>query len=416
MNNNDLLNKLLNHAYETVPYYKKSFDDHNVKSEQNYNLNNIPILTKDMVVQSEDLFISDKYKNKYLSGGLILKRTSGSTGKCMNVYWLQNDFYISNIEAWKYRSLWYDISIKDKYINFHSTLYNNNNLINNPEMIIKRNTSISFSKTTINKENIQLYLKEINEFKPVWMLVQPSVLYAILFNIDSNEMNVLNNIKYIELISEYLHKSTREYFEECLPKVKFSNMYGTTETGVISLECPYGNQHILNNTVVEVVDDNFKNPITNFTEGNIILTSLRNTAMPFIRYCIGDRGRIIESQCECGYEGHDTYITLGREGDIIELPNGVKKHSSVLLNTIEEICDEYPNSIIQFHFVQENINLFKICLSINDKYKNWIKSIEESFINTMKRHVYNDINCTFEYNSNEFLNSKNKLKTFTKKF
>jgi len=414
MKNNDLLYKQLNHAYETVPYYKKLFDDYRIKSGNTYDFSLIPLLRKDIVSNNEDSFISEKYKHKYNSGNLTLRRTSGSTGQCMNVYWLPSDYFITNIEPWKYRNKWYDISINSRGVNFHSTLYINNNFVYSPKKIIKQSERISFCKTELNEENIHLYIKEIEDFSPDWMSVQPSVLHAILIVAKYNEIDILNNIKYIELMSEYLHKNTRKYFEDCLPKVKFSNMYGTTETGCISLECPYGNQHIFNNAFIEIFDNNFKDVVSE--EGNIVLTSLRNNAMPFIRYCIGDKGGTVKSSCKCGYEGYNTHITLGREGDIIELSNGYKKHVSILLHVIEEICSEYESSILQFYFIQEELNSFRVFLSIRDKYKNWIKSIEESIRNAMKKYLYEDVNCVFAYNFDNLLNDRDKLNIFVKNF
>ena len=193
------------------------------------------------------------------------------------------------------------------------------------------------------------------------------------------------------------------------------NLYGTTETGCIALECPHGNQHILNNTLVETFNDNYTDITSD--EGNIVLTSLCNSAMPLIRYCIGDKGRIIEqSDCMCGFNGASIILTLGREFDIIELPNGEKRHSSVFWQIIEEVSDEYPESITQFYVIQDGISSITVHLFLTDRYMNWRGAIETTFKTSLQRHLSKDINCKFKYNDKNILHDRNKLNIYTKLF
>ncbi len=59
--------------------------------------------------------------------------------------------------------------------------------------------------------------------------------------------------------------------------------------------------------------------------------------MPLIKYRIGDKGIKYQSKCTCGFEGFDLKISLGREGDIINLPNGDLKPCYTLLKSIEYV-------------------------------------------------------------------------------
>jgi phenylacetate-CoA ligase len=414
MYNANLLEKMLNHVSETVPYYKNLFRNDAIKINGERSFESFPLIKKDIIANNAKNFISEKYVNLYQDNKLITKKTSGSTGVFLNVYWILNDDIITNRIAWQYRNKWYNIFPNDKYISFHTTLYYTNHFIEDPKMIIERNLNISFSKTQITKDNIHMYLEKIKHFNPIWMLTQPSVLYVILSTINYQEIDILNRLKYIELTGEYLQKGLLNYFKENLPNVTFSNMYGTTETGCVALECPNGCNHVLNNTVVEVLDDSLKS--STYKEGSVILTSLRNFAMPFVRYNIGDKGELTPSSCVCGFEGYDINITLGRESDIIELPNNEKKPCYIFLYPVEEINHEYNNAITQFYCIQEKIDSFKIHLSIKEQYKNWVKSIEVSFLKSIKKHIPANVNYTFDYDLNEFFANKNKLKFFEKCF
>ena len=410
---NDIVRKVINHAIETVPHYKKVIEKSMLFENNNIILESFPVLKKDTIINDEGNFISKKYIHEYQTGKLIMKKTSGSTGKCLNVYWSLNDDTIANLEAWKYRYKWYNISVKDKYISFHTTLYYSNRFIGKADMIFERSVNISFNKNLIDKNNIHVYLRKIKKFEPIWMLTQPSVLHIILSLISAKELKVLNTLKYIELTGEYLTISTLKYFKESLPNVKFSNMYGTTETGCVALECPYGHLHILKNAIVEIFDDELEHPVIG--EGNIVLTSLRNLSMLFIRYNIGDKGEVNKSNCECGFEGFDIKITLGREGDIINLPNDIQKPCYILLYSIEEINDEFNCPITQFYFIQKSIDCFEVYISIKDQFINWRKTIEESLIKSLKANLYDNANYTFIYVLNK-THEGNKLKFFSRKF
>jgi phenylacetate-CoA ligase len=62
--------------------------------------------------------------------------------------------------------------------------------------------------------------------------------------------------------------------------------------------------HVISeNVIVEVVDESGQAVIGK--EGDILISDLNNRVMPFIRYRIGDRGRILASQCSCGRIGPD---------------------------------------------------------------------------------------------------------------
>jgi phenylacetate-CoA ligase len=79
------------------------------------------------------------------------------------------------------------------------------------------------------------------------------------------------------------------------------NHYGSREMHNIAMECTEGRGlHVSALThLVEVLDDEGR-PCPPGIEGDLVITSLFNRAMPFIRYRIGDRGIIAAEACACG--------------------------------------------------------------------------------------------------------------------
>lgn len=413
------LYKLLTHAYKTTLYYKKIFDEYNVINGNSFIWNNIPLLSKNILHKNKDGFISNAYSDEYYNGNLVKKITSGSTGMMMEIIWSPNDYSLTNRAAWRYRKKWYNLDVYDKYVSFHSTLYSGNRFVDEEIDVLKKSVYISFGKNHIN-DKIHVYMEEIKRFCPKWMLVQPSVLMIMLSLVNDDELAVLNELEYIELTGEYLQSGTLDFFRKQLPTVKFCNMYGTTETGCIALQCPHGNCHILGNAYVEVKDADGRIhsqddiSANSSVTGNIILTSLKNNAMPLIRYDIGDIGSIKNSVCECGFRGQSIDICAGRKSDMLELPDGKKLPAYTLWYSVEAVNDEYNNPIVQANFLQEDTASLKIRLILKDNYKNWVGSITKSVEEYLRKVTSDSLDYKFivKYDDKDALTENNKMMFF----
>lgn len=409
---------IFNHATATVPYYASGNPSHNDAQSVQQSWLQLPALSKSIVQHSPKDFISNKYLSEYHSGKLSNKKTSGSTGVCMGIYWSINDYARANREAWKYRQKWYGISMNDRYICFHTTLYSGNNFVDEEMPVLKKSVYLSFSKNLIN-EKIHDYFLLISSFAPVWMLAQPSVLYIMLNLATDEELGILKKLTYIELTGEFLQPGMLQYFKSKLPSTSISNMYGTTETGCISLQCPYGHNHIINNAYVEIYKDDKSicssdNDSHNQygEDGNIVLTGLKNTVMPLLKYKIGDYGNIKRVNCACGFKGCDIELKIGRTGEIITLPNGMQKPSFVLWYAIEAINSEYNNPIIRAYFKQKEDYSIEAYINLKKEFCNWEKSIFSSLTEYLYKSVSSEISYVIISASNENLNESNKQPFF----
>lgn len=81
--------KIIRHAYETVPFYMNISREKGFDCEKCEDLADIPIVSKEDLVLRNDAFISAGYMTEYLQGKLLQTHTSGSTGKCANIFWSQ---------------------------------------------------------------------------------------------------------------------------------------------------------------------------------------------------------------------------------------------------------------------------------------------------------------------------------------
>lgn len=97
--------------------------------------------------------------------------------------------------------------------------------------------------------------------------------------------------------------------------------YGSREVGLIAAERPgiEGMWVPPRNTIVEIVDEAGR-PVPEGTDGDILVTSLTNEAMPLLRYRIGDRGALANG---AGAPGTQRLIRLrGRNVDAFRRRDG----------------------------------------------------------------------------------------------
>jgi phenylacetate-CoA ligase len=96
--------------------------------------------------------------------------------------------------------------------------------------------------------------------------------------------------------------------------------YGSSEVQNIATQCPDGRMHINADFVVLETEPSSLD-LDNQTKP-FLLTSLRNYAMPFIRYRNEDCGSLIEDDCDCGNSFPLMELNISRVSDSFVLPNG----------------------------------------------------------------------------------------------
>lgn len=103
--------------------------------------------------------------------------------------------------------------------------------------------------------------------------------------------------------------------------------YGCQEMGKIAVQCehPEGGLHICtSNVLVEILDEQGR-PVPPGGTGRVVLTSLYNYAMPFIRYDIGDYATLSDRPCACGRSQPVLSQVHGRRRNLVTLPDGDRR-------------------------------------------------------------------------------------------
>jgi phenylacetate-coenzyme A ligase PaaK-like adenylate-forming protein/predicted nucleotidyltransferase len=93
---------------------------------------------------------------------------------------------------------------------------------------------------------------------------------------------------------------------------RVTTLYTLAEVGIVGSECEAGGYHVEDQVaVVEILDD-LGRPTPMGAEGELVVTSLVNRAMPLIRYRTGDRGRWENAPCTCERASTRLFLAHGR--------------------------------------------------------------------------------------------------------
>ena len=136
--------------------------------------------------------------------------------------------------------------------------------------------------------------------------------------------------------------------------VKVVNEYGASELDLIAIEDENGHWILNNETLlIEILDDN-NQEVEPGCEGRVVVTSLYNKAMPFIRYELGDIA--IKS---ANMSGNYTILekVIGRTNDFALLPSG-KQAAGLTFYYISKSLMDSGDTMKEFIIKQTKLNEF----------------------------------------------------------
>jgi phenylacetate-CoA ligase len=139
----------------------------------------------------------------------------------------------------------------------------------------------------------------------------------------------------------------RAEIEDALPGLRAVNFYGLSEMcgpGVAAecIEVRDGLHVHEDHFLVEVVDPESGVPVDEGYEGELVFTTLRKEAMPFLRYRTGDIGSVTTEPCACGRTTARIRGLRGRRDDMITV-RGVNVYPSNVEHALLSLPDVAPH-------------------------------------------------------------------------
>lgn len=301
---------ILKIAEAYVPYYREvfrkfNFKPENVEKDMAY-LNALPYLNKDILREQGDRLINEKYKKACLH----IRKTSGSTGPSVLIYYSQNalDWTAATnlfVLEWAGKKM----HMKETHLSSRhpDTEYLNNRFKEWAKCLAMNRTNILTDD--FDKKSLEDIWKKLKKAKPYLIQGHPSTLYALALFIKENNTMAAGIIKVFESTGEVLDKKKKEAIEEVF-KCQVFNRYGSAEFGVVAHNTKTsGDKQKILDFIAWPETLNLANGLN-----EIVLTGLTNEAMPLIRYRTGDLGEL-----EILEDGFYFKNIKGRVHDIVKI-------------------------------------------------------------------------------------------------
>jgi len=318
------LEKLLKHASEHVPYYRQIMQECGALQNGSIDLDrftDIPFLTKDVLrerfeeLKSDDLQQRNWYENA----------SGGSTGEPV-VLIQDREFSDRSRARTIIGSRMAGIELCDPEIilwgSTRDLFQEAEGLRAKLDKFIRNQTLLNAFK--MSHGNMTEYIKLINSMHPKLILAYAQSAYELArFSLDQSLP--IEGVGAVVTSAGTLYPFMRETISQAFHAPVF-NRYGSREVGGIATECDaHLGMHVhMETQLIEIINAQ-GNRCKSGEEGEIVVTSLTNYAMPLIRYRIGDMGVWSELECTCGrgarllkaVTGRVTDYFISRDGKIV---------------------------------------------------------------------------------------------------
>ena len=349
-----LLKKHLTLAYNKTGYYKEAFDKAGVTPDDFKTLTDLrkfPFVNKQIE--------RERQAKKDLLGDMVaveeeevvfISASSGSTGVPTLSPFTKKDF--DDFQDVESRLFWgAGMRPKDRYVH----ALNFSLFVGGPDVIGAQNLgALCIWAGTVPSDRLLFILKE---FQPTIIWTTPSYAWflgetAKKHGIDPAKDLAINKIIVAGEPGGSIN-ATRQAIEE-LWGAKVFDFFGISDIfGACAGMCSERNGlHLAeDNVLVEVINPTTSEPVADGERGELVLTTLKKTARPMIRFRTGDIGTVNRDKCACGRTLARINVT-GRLDDMLII-SGVNVFPSdieYVVRKIEQLSGEYRITAITENF------------------------------------------------------------------
>ena len=347
------LSSLLSHAQMSISHYASTtghINPHDTVSLREGRWLELPILTRDTVNRLGDNLLSRSIPKDH--GSLDPIYTSGTTGKPVRV--IRTKYALEYWSAFTSRDhIWHNRNIEGKLAAIRSSEKGfatypdgaHHSAWGSRDGVFKTGACASLNVNT----PIPDMAEWISRYKPDHLLSLPNIVKRLAPYCIENDIRFpgLREIQvHGESCGELLRQQSLEAWDAPL-----HDMYTSREIGYMALQCPeHTHYHVQSEGVyLEVLDDEGQ-PCKPGEIGRVIVTTLRNYAMPLIRYQVGDYAEVGEP-CPCGRGMPVLSRIMGREQDILVLPTGEQRWTLLGSPDVRHFMEMAPIRQYQFAHV-----------------------------------------------------------------
>jgi phenylacetate-CoA ligase len=312
------LRALLTHAERHVPYYREMFRGLGITARDIRTLDDfarLPVLTKDIVRER----LTDLVRDDVPRASLVKRHSGGSTGVPLT-FFVDRD-YLDVADAGIYRYLkqcgWQPGEMVAYFWG------GNDELDRMPrwEFEVRQRLRRMYQFDPFHSGP-----RDMDQWRVRWPAIGATVAlgYASTIARFAEFLEATGDrpspIRGVFTTAERLYPKQRQLIAQVFGCPVF-DCYGSSEVRNIAVECRRGRMHInADFVVVETAGPSTAGP------SPFIVTSLRNFAMPFIRYGNEDCGALAEDSCDCGNQSPLLRLGIARIADNFTMPDGRVVH------------------------------------------------------------------------------------------
>jgi len=280
---NERIRSVVRHAYRTVPFYRRWYDEHGVDVDAvttTDDLARLPILSKQTVREHACEMVSSAFAKRNLTKEL----TSGTTGTPWTIYQTREGAAFQWAIWWRHKAR-FGLNFGDRHLVFGARVPVSQRQIGSPywrhDLFNKR---VYLSTYHISPASVGAIVDYLNSTHFDFFTGYPSAMYA-LAALQAADLRLTNWPKYIvagaDALTPEFEASIRQVFG-----VPVTEQYGMAEFAGNMSRCEAGRFHLdfecchLEQQPIPGGDNQYK----------LIFTGWGNSAMPFIRYEVGDVG------------------------------------------------------------------------------------------------------------------------------
>lgn len=363
------LRRLLARAFTTVPYYKEIHVRSGLQAadfQTTADLVRLPLLNKEIIrSRLEDL-------KSARARGIQQFSTGGSTGSPLTFY-LGPTRVSSDVAArWRAEG-WWGVGVGDREYAFWGSpleLTKQDRIRDLRDKILRTRLMSAFE---MSPSTMDSYLNEMQRTGCTRIFGYPSSIALLCEHARRQGRDLTGlGVRAVFVTAEYLWDHWRQTIAETFG-CPVANGYGARDSGFIAHECPAGGMHITaDRVIVEIVGDD-GTPLGPGHLGEIVVTHLDTTEMPFIRYRTGDIAALSSKSCPCGRTLPLLDRIEGRKTDFIVTPDGRVLHGLSLIYILRQL-----NGVEQFRITQKSLHEFEIELVTSPEFNRESESVIRS--------------------------------------
>ncbi len=327
------LRRTIEHAYRYVPYYKKLFRRVGICSDDIKSLSgvsSIPALSRDDVINAGRELLDQRYIEsaaqvdqssrgpgepmpfaRFKKFPLVRNTSSGSTGAPTVFY--EDGTVSANSWANEMRvKRWFGLQpgIREARLVRISSDFIMKNKLNIIRQLLWN--QMVLPGVNLTEKEYRFILEQLMHFKPkvIWAFTAAAAGVA-KYAIDNEISLQPNSPALIITWAAPLYEHERDIIQRGFGGIA-GNIYGMREVGHIGAFCPNGSLHVFQDSHLLETDE----------KGELLVTFLRQTPMPFIRYRTGDLGEISNERCACGRTLQVIKQFHGRTSECYTTPDG----------------------------------------------------------------------------------------------